>query len=129
MPAAQLRPTTALILRETLLMSILKVGALRAAPENLFAQEMPPGGQARRVADSRKSRAGANRCVAGVAGGGSGLCGGHFPHRLLLGGLSPGQAALATIGLIPAGLFLGFVMLRTRNIVASGILHTFINFS
>jgi hypothetical protein len=49
----------------------------------------------------------------------------HFPHRWLIGGMSPGEAVLATAGLMPVSLLMGFIMLRTQNIVAPAIFHTF----
>lgn len=51
----------------------------------------------------------------------------HFPRRLLIDGMSLGTAAAASLALIPAGLLLGFVMLRTGNLVAPALFHTFIN--
>jgi membrane protease YdiL (CAAX protease family) len=46
---------------------------------------------------------------------------------VLIRGINWGDATLAAIGLLPPALLLGFIMLRTQNIVASGIFHTFIN--
>lgn len=53
----------------------------------------------------------------------------HLPHRLVIGGLSPGQAALATLGLLPVSLLLGFMMLRVQNVVAPALFHTFTNWA
>ena len=51
----------------------------------------------------------------------------HFPHRLMIEGLAVGDAAAASLALVPVSLLMGFVMLRTQNVVASGIFHTFAN--
>jgi membrane protease YdiL (CAAX protease family) len=50
----------------------------------------------------------------------------HFPHRLLYQGLGPALAA--TVHMVPCALALGFIMLRTQNILAPAIFHTVINF-
>jgi membrane protease YdiL (CAAX protease family) len=52
----------------------------------------------------------------------------HFPHRLIYEGLHPGQAVIGTMLVLPIALALGFVMLRTQNILAPAIFHTIINF-
>ena len=49
----------------------------------------------------------------------------HYGHRLAMMGMEPVPALLSCLGLIPISLFLGFVMLRTGNIVAPGIMHLF----
>jgi membrane protease YdiL (CAAX protease family) len=53
----------------------------------------------------------------------------HLSHRLLIKEMNLGDATLAALGLLPPALLLGFIMLRTQNIVASGIFHTFINWA
>ena len=53
----------------------------------------------------------------------------HLPQLVLIRGINWGDATLAAIGLLPPALLLGFIMLRTQNIVASGIFHTFINWA
>ena len=52
----------------------------------------------------------------------------HFPHQLLCQGLGPGAALAATVHVVPCALALGFIMLRTQNILAPAIFHTAINF-
>ena len=49
----------------------------------------------------------------------------HLPHRSLIQGMSFGVALVDTLALIPVSLLMGFVMLRTQNIVAPGLFHTF----
>lgn len=51
----------------------------------------------------------------------------HFPQRILIGGMDPGDAFLNACGLIPASLLFGFIMLKTRNVLAPGLLHTIAN--
>jgi len=51
----------------------------------------------------------------------------HFPQRILIGGMDPGDAFLNACGLIPVSLLFGFIMLKTRNVLAPGLLHTFTN--
>ena len=48
----------------------------------------------------------------------------HIMPRMLEQGMGPLDALVSAATLIPVSLFLGFVMLRTGNIVASGMLHT-----
>ncbi len=48
-------------------------------------------------------------------------------HRIAALGMSGGEAMLSAAALIPISLFLGHVMLETRNIIAPGLLHTAIN--
>lgn len=52
----------------------------------------------------------------------------HLPRYLFHDGLGPGAAIVATAGLIPSGLALGFIMLRTQNLLAPAILHTMTDF-
>jgi membrane protease YdiL (CAAX protease family) len=51
----------------------------------------------------------------------------HYPHRWLIEGQSAGAAAVSSLALVPVSLLMGFVMLRTGNIVAPGLFHTFAN--
>jgi membrane protease YdiL (CAAX protease family) len=51
----------------------------------------------------------------------------HVSHRVALLGMTSGDAFLSAASLIPISLFLGFVMLRTQNVVAPALIHTFIN--
>jgi len=51
----------------------------------------------------------------------------HAGHRVAALGMAGEEALLSAAALVPISLFLGFVMLRTRSIVAPGILHTMIN--
>lgn len=51
----------------------------------------------------------------------------HIPQRMTMQGTSLLEALLSSAALIPISLFLGFVMLRTGNIVAPGLVHTFAN--
>ncbi|HAU36725.1 MAG TPA: hypothetical protein DCX07_03280 [Phycisphaerales bacterium] len=53
----------------------------------------------------------------------------HFPHRLLFGRMTVLEATIASAALIPVSLLMGFVMLRTKNIVAPGLFHTFANWT
>ncbi|HWI55605.1 MAG TPA: CPBP family intramembrane glutamic endopeptidase [Bacillota bacterium] len=52
----------------------------------------------------------------------------HLPRYLFHDGLGPGAAIVATAQLIPSGLALGFIMLRTQNLLAPAILHTMTDF-
>jgi len=52
---------------------------------------------------------------------------GHVGHRVVVLGMTGTEALADSAAIIPVSLFLGFVMLRTRSIVAPGILHTAIN--
>jgi membrane protease YdiL (CAAX protease family) len=49
----------------------------------------------------------------------------HLPHRFLIEGQSLGDSFIASCGLIPVSLLMGFIMLCVRNVVAPGIFHTF----
>ena len=49
----------------------------------------------------------------------------HIPQRIYMSGFDATTALLASVALIPISLFMGFVMLRTENIVAPAISHTF----
>ncbi len=48
----------------------------------------------------------------------------HVPQRMFAVGLDPIQAVLSAVALLPVSLALGFVMLRTKNIAGSTVLHT-----
>jgi len=52
---------------------------------------------------------------------------GHVVQRITMVGLSPLDAALSSLSLMPLSLLLGYVMLRTGNVVAPGLFHTFAN--
>lgn len=49
----------------------------------------------------------------------------HAVQRLKVAGMSPLEALLSSASLIPTSLFMGYVMLRTGNVVAPGLAHTF----
>jgi membrane protease YdiL (CAAX protease family) len=49
----------------------------------------------------------------------------HVTQRITMGGLSPLEAVGSSALLIPVSLFSGYVMIRTGNIVAPGLFHTF----
>ncbi len=51
----------------------------------------------------------------------------HVGHRVLVLRMTGGEALVSSASLVPISLFLGYVMLRTRSIVAPGLLHTAIN--
>jgi membrane protease YdiL (CAAX protease family) len=51
----------------------------------------------------------------------------HFPLRMLIDDKALGTALINALGLIPVSLFFGFLMLRTRNVLAPAIIHTFTN--
>ena len=53
----------------------------------------------------------------------------HLPHRWLIQGMGIGEATLAALALIPVSLLMGFIMLRTQNIVAPALFHTFANWA
>jgi membrane protease YdiL (CAAX protease family) len=48
-------------------------------------------------------------------------------QRVTIWGLSPLEALLSSAALIPISLFQGYVLLRTENVVAPGLAHTFAN--
>jgi membrane protease YdiL (CAAX protease family) len=49
----------------------------------------------------------------------------HIPQRIFMSGFDGTTAFLSAAYLIPISLSMGFVMLRTENIVAPAIYHTF----
>jgi membrane protease YdiL (CAAX protease family) len=53
----------------------------------------------------------------------------HAGHRMAASGMSGGDALQSAAFLIPMSLFLGYVMLSTRNVAVPALLHTFINWA
>jgi membrane protease YdiL (CAAX protease family) len=51
----------------------------------------------------------------------------HVVQRITIWGLSPLEALLSSTALIPISLFQGYVLIRTENLVAPGLVHTFAN--
>ena len=51
----------------------------------------------------------------------------HVVQRMTRMGMSPVEALGSSVALIPISMFLGYVMLRTENVVAPGLAHTFAN--
>ena len=51
----------------------------------------------------------------------------HLPQRIMAQGMNSPEAIVSSLALIPVSLFAGFVMLRTGNVVAPGLFHTFAN--
>jgi membrane protease YdiL (CAAX protease family) len=51
----------------------------------------------------------------------------HLPQRIFVMGMDPSEAIVSAIMLLPISLLLGYIMLRTRNIVGPAILHTIAN--
>ena len=49
----------------------------------------------------------------------------HIAQRMVVGGLNPIAALISSAALIPISLLMGYVLLRTENIVAPAIFHTF----
>jgi len=49
----------------------------------------------------------------------------HFPIRMVIENKDLGTAFINSCSLIPASIFFGFIMLRTKNVLAPAILHTF----
>lgn len=48
----------------------------------------------------------------------------HVPHRIAMAGLSPTDAIISSANLIVISLLMGYMMIRTGNIAASGVWHT-----
>ena len=48
----------------------------------------------------------------------------HVPQRMFAVGLDPLQAVLSAVALLPVSLALGYMMLRTKNVAGSTVLHT-----
>lgn len=53
----------------------------------------------------------------------------HVVQRMTMMGLPPSEALISSALLVPLSLFLGYVMLRTENVVAPGLFHTFSNWA
>jgi membrane protease YdiL (CAAX protease family) len=51
----------------------------------------------------------------------------HLPQRIFVMGMDPSEAIASAIMLLPISLLLGYMMLRTRNMVGPAILHTAAN--
>jgi membrane protease YdiL (CAAX protease family) len=51
----------------------------------------------------------------------------HIPQRIVIIGLAPKEAIISAILLIPISLMMGYIMIKTENIVAPSIYHTFAN--
>ncbi|KJR47537.1 hypothetical protein UF75_2115 [Desulfosporosinus sp. I2] len=51
----------------------------------------------------------------------------HIPQRMAVIGLSPYEAISSAVLLIPVSLMMGYIMIKTENIVAPGMYHSFIN--
>lgn len=51
----------------------------------------------------------------------------HIPQRMASMGLSPKEAIISALLLIPISLTMGYIMIKTENIIAVGIYHTFAN--
>jgi len=49
----------------------------------------------------------------------------HIFQRILIMGLSTGEALFSTLALIPISLLMGYVFIRTENVAAPAIFHTF----
>jgi membrane protease YdiL (CAAX protease family) len=54
---------------------------------------------------------------------------GHVVQRITIMGMSGLDAIVSSLSLIPISLLFGYIMLRTENIVAGTILHTFVDWS
>jgi membrane protease YdiL (CAAX protease family) len=53
----------------------------------------------------------------------------HVVQRITIMGMSGTDAIVSSLSLIPISLLFGYIMLRTENVVAGTILHTFIDWS
>ena len=51
----------------------------------------------------------------------------HIPQRMAMMGLLPKEALISSVLLIPISLTMGYILIKTENIVAPGIYHTFAN--
>ncbi len=51
----------------------------------------------------------------------------HIGQRVVFAGFSSPEAVISSALLIPISLFMGYLMLRTGNVIAPGIAHTFAN--
>ncbi|MBN2457019.1 MAG: CPBP family intramembrane metalloprotease [Sedimentisphaerales bacterium] len=54
---------------------------------------------------------------------------GHLPYNMFINGRSFLDAVLPSTTLLPIGLLMGFVMLRTRNLIAPLVFHIFVNWA
>lgn len=53
----------------------------------------------------------------------------HIPNRLILGNLNFNSALISCIELILPSLLFGYIMLKTKNIFASSVFHTFVDWT
>lgn len=53
----------------------------------------------------------------------------HLPVNLIFKGMDMQSAFLSCVNLIPLSLVLGYIMIKTKNIITVSILHTFIDWS
>ena len=53
----------------------------------------------------------------------------HLPQRIFVAGQNPVQAILSATFLIPISLLMGFLMLRTQNVLGPTVLHTMMDMS
>jgi membrane protease YdiL (CAAX protease family) len=53
----------------------------------------------------------------------------HLPQYFLLDRMNPGEAILSMLGVLSISLFMGFVMIRTQNVVAPAIAHVFVDWA
>jgi membrane protease YdiL (CAAX protease family) len=51
----------------------------------------------------------------------------HIPQRIAIWGVSPQEAIISAALLIPISLMMGYILIKTENIIAPGIFHTFAN--
>jgi len=51
----------------------------------------------------------------------------HIPQRMATMGLSPKEALISSVLLIPISLIMGYIIIKTENVVAPSIYHTFAN--
>lgn len=48
----------------------------------------------------------------------------HLPQRMLIGGMNLTSALASAVSLISISMLMGFMMIRTRNVIASAVYHT-----
>lgn len=53
----------------------------------------------------------------------------HLPQRLIFENMNLQSALMSCVSLIPSSLLLGYIMIKTENITAVSIFHTFINWT
>jgi len=51
----------------------------------------------------------------------------HLPQRIFVVGQSPAQAVLSATLLVPISLLMGFLMLRTQNVLGPAVFHTMLD--